>query len=221
MLEEAYEAFQAIEDGNHAELREELGDVLMQVLFHARIATEGAGSAAAWDVDDVATGLTEKLVRRHPHVFGSVTVDGPAAVETNWDKIKDVEKGRRSVTEGVPLSQPSLALAAKLQKRAAKVGVPEELVLGAGRVSSPAEIIAGLVAPPDAPATAADRTIGDLLFAAVTLARQAGVDPEAALRASARRFRDTLAGTEEAIRAAGLDPRDAGADSWRAHWPSA
>ncbi|WP_322763393.1 nucleoside triphosphate pyrophosphohydrolase [Frankia sp. Cr2] len=219
LLEEAYEAFQAIEDGNHAELREELGDVLMQVLFHARIAAEGAGSAAAWDVDDVAAGLTEKLVRRHPHVFGSVTVDGPAAVETNWDKIKDVEKGRRSVTEGVPLSQPSLALAAKLQKRAAKVGVPEELVLGVGRASSPAEIIAGLVAPPDAPATAADQTIGDLLFAAVALARQAGVDPEAALRASARRFRDTLAGTEEAIRAAGRDPRDAGADSWRAHWP--
>ncbi len=260
LLEEAYEAFQAIEDGNHAELREELGDVLMQVLFHARIAAEGdgmgvpagvsapagraagdgaagdgaagdgagiGGRAMAWDIDDVAAGLTEKLVRRHPHVFGSVTVDGPAAVETNWDIIKDAEKGRRSVTEGVPLSQPSLALAAKLQKRAVKVGVPEDVVLGAGRLSSPAEVIAGLLVPVDlpaavdVPAAAAERTVGDLLFAAVALARQAGVDPEAALRAAARRFRDTLAATEEAIRAAGADPRAAGADSWRAHWRSA
>ncbi|WP_250285630.1 MazG family protein, partial [Frankia sp. CiP1_Cm_nod2] len=201
LLEEAYEAYQAIEDGNHADLREELGDVLMQVLFHARIAAEGNGwpagpddagtpgtgaapddrnsddrsgddrsgddrqgddrnsaawdntplngagrdetarngavrggeearrGTAVWDIDDVAAGLADKLVRRHPHVFGSVRVDGAAAVETNWDKIKDVEKGRRSVTEGVPLSQPALALAAKLQKRAAKVGVPDEIVL--------------------------------------------------------------------------------------------
>ncbi len=250
LLEEAYEAYQAIEDGNHADLREELGDVLMQVLFHARIAAEGNGRAdgtsdggaardeaardggardgeAAWDIDDVAAGLTGKLVRRHPHVFGSVTVDGAAAVETNWDKIKDVEKGRRSVTEGVPLSQPALALAAKLQKRAVKVGVPVDLVLGAGRLS-PAEAVAGLVGdlaratdgPPAPAGTPAETVIGDLLFAAVALARQAGVDPEAALRTSARRFRGILATAEDAIRTAGLDAREAGADSWRTHWPS-
>ncbi|WP_131765313.1 nucleoside triphosphate pyrophosphohydrolase [Candidatus Protofrankia californiensis] len=250
LLEEAYEAYQAIEDGNHADLREELGDVLMQVLFHARIAAEGNGRAdgtgdggaardetgrngaaareAAWDIDDVAAGLTDKLVRRHPHVFGSVTVDGAAAVETNWDRIKDVEKGRRSVTEGVPLSQPALALAAKLQKRAVKVGVPLDLVLGAGR-PSPAEAVAGLAGdlaratdrPPTPAGTPAETMIGDLLFAAVVLARQAGVDPEAALRTSARRFRDTLTTAEDAIRTAGLDARDADADSWRTHWPSA
>ncbi|SBW19260.1 MazG family protein [Candidatus Protofrankia californiensis] len=262
LLEEAYEAYQAIEDDNHADLREELGDVLMQVLFHARIAAEGNGRAdgtsdgeaardeaardegarndeTAWDIDDVAAGLTDKLVRRHPHVFGSVTVDGVAAVETNWDKIKDVEKGRRSVTEGIPLSQPALALAAKLQKRAVKVGVPVDLILATGRVS-PAEAVADLVGdlaratdrpptPAGTPAeagtpatsgTPAETTIGDLLFAAVALARQAGVDPEAALRTSARRFRDTLAAAEDAIRTAGLDVRDAGADSWRTHWPS-
>ncbi|WP_131745336.1 MazG family protein [Frankia sp. Cppng1_Ct_nod] len=219
LLEEAYEAYQTIEDADHAELREELGDVLMQVLFHARIAAEGTGGDA-WDVDDVAAGLTEKLVRRHPHVFGSVTVDGAAEVETNWDKIKDVEKGRRSVTEGVPLSQPALALAAKLQKRAGKVGVPADLVLGAGQ-GSPAEVVAGLLRPADSPPGAAEKTIGDLLFAAVALAVRAGVDPEVALRASARRFRDTLAAAEESTRAAGLDPREADAGSWRLHWPQA
>ncbi|SBW19272.1 MazG family protein [Candidatus Protofrankia californiensis] len=182
----------------------------------------------------MAAGLTDKLVRRHPHVFGSVTVDGAAAVETNWDRIKDVEKGRRSVTEGVPLSQPALALAAKLQKRAVKVGVPLDLVLSAGQ-SSPAEVVAGLAGDlaratdrpptpagtPAASGTPAETMIGDLLFAAVLLARQAGVDPEAALRTSARRFRDTLTTAEDAIRTAGLDAREADAASWRTHWPSA
>ncbi len=178
----------------------------------------------------MAAGLADKLVRRHPHVFGSVTVDGAAAVETNWDKIKDVEKGRRSVTEGVPLSQPALALAAKLQKRAAKVGVPVDLALGAGQLS-PVDVVVGLVgelardtdtgsAAAEAE-TPAETLVGDLLFAAVALARQAGADPEAALRTSARRFRDTLAAAEDAIRAAGLDPRETDADSWRAHWPAA
>jgi XTP/dITP diphosphohydrolase len=152
LLEEAYEAYQAIEDGNLAELREELGDVLLQVLFHARVAAEGAdrepgaggsgassgassgaeavgggggaggsdgeqvdggsGGGSGWDVDAVAAGLVAKLVRRHPHVFGDVTVAGADEVVTNWQAIKDAEKkGRASVTDGIPVSLPALSLA--------------------------------------------------------------------------------------------------------------
>ncbi|WP_041941065.1 MULTISPECIES: nucleoside triphosphate pyrophosphohydrolase [Frankia] len=159
LIEETYEAYQAIEDGDLAELREELGDVLMQVLFHARVAAERAGDG--WDVDDVAAGLVAKLIRRHPHVFADVVVDGSANVAVNWEAIKAEEKGRASVTEGVALSQPALTLAAKLLKRAGGIGVPADLALAgvtdeaAGEVTASAGLTAsagsrasaGLTAP--------------------------------------------------------------------------
>ncbi|MCL9796481.1 MazG family protein, partial [Frankia sp. AgKG'84/4] len=129
LIEETYEAYQAIEDGDLAELREELGDVLMQVLFHARVAAERPDDG--WDVDDVAAGLSAKLIRRHPHVFADVVVAGSADVVTNWDVIKSTEKARTSVTDGVPLSQPALSLAAKLLGRAGGVGVPVDLAFAA------------------------------------------------------------------------------------------
>nr|MDT0664275.1 MazG family protein [Micromonospora sp. DSM 115978] len=233
LIEEAYEAYQSIEDGDLGGLREELGDVLMQVLFHARIAAESA-PGEAWDVDDVAAGLVAKLVRRHPHVFAEVVVDGPDAVVTNWDAIKAVEKGRRSVTEGVPMSQPALSLAAKLQQRGAKIGVPVDVVLIDG-APNPAAAVRGLAVNAgsgnhfaEAAATgtdgtgtdAADGRFGELLFAVVALAREAGVDPELALRTASRRFRDQLAAAEQAMRDAGSDPAAANADAWRAAWPT-
>src|SRR5674536_364866 len=117
LLEEAYEAYGAIETDDLDALREEIGDVLLQVCFHARLAEE-LSPARSWDVDDVAAGLVEKLVRRHPHVFGDRVVSGAAEVLVNWSAIKLVEKGRTSVADGVPMGQPALALAAKLQQRA-------------------------------------------------------------------------------------------------------
>ncbi|MCK9931582.1 MazG family protein [Frankia sp. Mgl5] len=262
LLEEAYEAYQAIEDGDLAELREELGDVLMQVLFHARVAAESGG--AGWDVDDVAAGLTAKLIRRHPHVFGDVAVSGADDVVTNWDAIKAEEKGRKSVTEGVPLSAPALFLAAKLLRRAAKLGLPPELALprhpagsgagGAGGVggfgvsggaggagTGVPDLVAelareiGTVSPGDRPSTdqvegpdagagvdaGTEERIGDLLFAAVVLAGERGVDPETALRARARHFRDTLARAEYAALARGEEPGGLAADIWRDLWASA
>ncbi|SQD99187.1 MULTISPECIES: nucleoside triphosphate pyrophosphohydrolase [unclassified Parafrankia] len=248
LLEEAYEAYQAIEDGDLAELREELGDVLMQVLFHARVAAESGG--AGWDVDDVAAGLTAKLIRRHPHVFGDVAVSGADDVVTNWDAIKAQEKGRKSVTEGVPLSAPALFLAAKLLRRAAKLGLPPELALprhpagsGAGAAGAGLPGLPGLVAElarevgtagpgdrasagqgdgPGAEAgTTAEERVGDLLFAAVVLAGEQGVDPETALRARARLFRDTLARAEHAALARGEEPGGLAADSWRDLWAAA
>ncbi len=167
LVEETYEAYQAIEDYDLTELREELGDVLMQVLFHARIAAERAEDG--WDVDDVAAGLVAKLIRRHPHVFGDVVVDGPANVVANWDAIKAVEKGRVSVTEGVPLSQPALSLAAKLLKRAAGIGVPALALTGtaAWGVTDAGDRVTEIAATAAVLArsgTAGDDLIGDLLF---------------------------------------------------------
>jgi XTP/dITP diphosphohydrolase len=135
LLEETYEAVEALEGGQAAALREELGDVLLQVLFHARIASERT-DGTGYTIDDVADGIASKLVRRHPHVFGDVTVTGAGEVKRNWDEIKAAERaaaraasggGAGSALDGVPFGQPALSLAAQLQRRAARAGVPPEL----------------------------------------------------------------------------------------------
>ena len=182
LLEEAYEAYQALEDGDLADLREELGDVLLQVVFHARIA-EG------WGVDEVAGDLVDKLVRRHPHVFAGASADD---LEGSWEALKAAEKGRTSVTEGVPLGQPALSLAHKLQKRAAKLG---------------------------APVPAADG-LGGELWDAVARCRAAGLDPEVELRAVARGVRDRLAAVEAAVREEGREPADLTPEEWEQRWRS-
>jgi XTP/dITP diphosphohydrolase len=178
LLEESYETVEAIESGDLIDLREELGDLLLQVVFHARVGEEHAHDA--WSIDDVAAGITAKLVRRHPHVFGDVTVTDKSELEQTWEQLKQAEKGRTSVTDGVPLAQPALALSAKLHDRARRNGLP---------------------LPPTAsvPAPGAeldDVTLGAELLALVTRARAAGLDPEAALRAAARRYADELRAAE-------------------------
>ncbi|MDX6284928.1 MAG: hypothetical protein QOG53_413 [Frankiales bacterium] len=169
LIEEAYEALEAIETGDSAHLREELGDLLLQIVFHARIAEEDATDP--WSIDDVAAGITEKLVRRHPHVFGDATAETAAEVEANWEQIKIAEKGRTSLTDGVPIAQPALALADALWRRATRAGVPASM-------------------RPDGD------DVGSRLFRLVAEARASGVDPEAALRATAREFRDSVADWE-------------------------
>jgi XTP/dITP diphosphohydrolase len=165
LLEEAYEVVDTIESGDLDALREELGDVLMQVAFHAEIAED-------FSVDDVAEGIVDKLVRRHPHVFGEVTVADADEVNANWDKIKSDERGEEaSIFTGVPMGQPALSLAAKLQGRAAKAGAPEALF--------------------------ADEGVGAELFALVARLREEGRDPEAELRAAARRFHDRVRDWED------------------------
>jgi XTP/dITP diphosphohydrolase len=187
LLEESYEAVEALESGDQRALCEELGDVLMQPVFHARIAAE-RGDGTGYTIDDVADGIAAKLVRRHPHVFGDVTVSGADEVKANWDEIKRKEKAdlaertgvpaagdaAPSALDGVPFGQPALALAAQLQRRAARAGVPEEL--------------ARLEPRPGA----ADTDIGRELFALVAKARELGLDPETELRAAARRYRDLV-----------------------------
>jgi XTP/dITP diphosphohydrolase len=180
LLEEAYETAEAIEDADGQALREELGDVLLQVVFHARIAEEAG--PAAWDIDDVAAGIIDKLVRRHPHVFAGASADTARDVEANWEALKAAEKGRTSATDGVPLAQPALALASALVGRAAASGLDVPVAVDV-RV--------------DESATDSE-SIGELLMAVVALARRHGVDPEAALRAAARDYRRRVLESEQA-----------------------
>ncbi|MFF6915226.1 nucleoside triphosphate pyrophosphohydrolase [Streptomyces sp. NPDC012466] len=167
-IEEAYELVEAIEEGDRDELREELGDVLLQVVFHARIAEEGRpeDGEEPFSIDDVAGGIVAKLIHRHPHVFGDATATTPEEVKEHWLRTKAVEKQRTSVTEGIPLGQPGLALAAKLasRARAANLDIPLPPVEG----------------------------IGYELLALAVRAESEGVDPEAALRAAARAYRDAI-----------------------------
>ena len=173
LLEEAYETIDAIDSGDRGHLREELGDVLFQVAFHARVAAE-SDAADRFDVDDVAGELVAKLVRRHPHVFADVTVADADEVVANWDEIKRAEKSRDSAVDGVPLAQPALQLAAKLQSRAERAGVD-----------------AAVPDPDDA-----DAELGARLFALVREARAAGLDAEAALRRAALRYAEAVRAAE-------------------------
>jgi XTP/dITP diphosphohydrolase len=182
LLEETYEALEALDSGDDDAIREELGDVLLQVIFHARVAAE-RDDGTGYTIDDVADGIIDKLTRRHPHVFGDVAVSGADEVKRNWDAIKAAERqdasgAPGSVLDGVPLGQPALSLAAALQRRASRAGAPEDLNRGAGG----AQI----------------SEIGAELFALVARARAAGLDPERELRSAARAYRDQVRGWEAA-----------------------
>ncbi|WP_405592673.1 nucleoside triphosphate pyrophosphohydrolase [Streptomyces sp. NBC_01190] len=185
-IEEMYELVEAIEDGDREAIREELGDVLLQVVFHAAIA-EGHPEEP-FGIDDVAATLVEKLVHRHPHIYGDEVAETPEQVQANWVRLKGVEKARDSVTDGVPVASPALAQAAKLADRARAAGLP-------------------LPAAPAAPAVDDEATLGDHLLAEAAAAQAAGIDPEAALRHAARRYRAAIRAAE-ADRGAGRFDED-------------
>ncbi|MEU1080331.1 nucleoside triphosphate pyrophosphohydrolase [Streptomyces sp. NPDC005908] len=168
-IEEAYELVEAIERGDREELREELGDVLLQVVFHARIAEEHPDEP--FSVDDVAGGIVAKLIHRHPHVFGEETALTPEDVKAHWMRTKAEEKRRESVTDGVPLGQPALALATKLAGRVRGADLSVPLPPGEG--------------------------VGYELLALAARAEAEGVDAEAALRAAARVYRDAIRSAEK------------------------
>jgi len=187
LLEECYEALEAIESGEPAALRDELGDVLLQVVFHARVAAERT-DGTGFTIDDVAAGIVEKLIRRHPHVFGDVQVSGPEDVKRNWDAIKAAERGGQggalpTALESVPFGQPALSLAAQLQRRAERAGAPAELT---DLADGPADEAADGRGADDV------SEIGAALFSLVARARAAGVDPELELRAAARSYRERV-----------------------------
>jgi XTP/dITP diphosphohydrolase len=177
LLEEAHEAYDAIVDDDAAAMREELGDVLLQVVFHARVAAE-AGPERRFDVDDVAADLVDKLVRRHPHVFGDAGPRDVAGVEAGWEEIKKAEKQRRSPTEGVSRSQPATSWAAALVRRAERAGLP---------TPEPAEL-----------SSASPEELGERLLALVAGAVRRGWDVEDALREAVRRYAGELDAAAEA-----------------------
>ena len=173
LVEEAYETVEAIEGSDDSGLREELGDLLLQVVFHARIAQERGEEG--WDIDDVAHGIVEKLIRRHPHVFADVDADTAEQVEANWHALKAEEKGRASVADGIPEHLPALLRASKVHSRSASLGdaVPDlESHDAAARVLDSVD---------------GEEDLGELLLAVASLARNRGWDAEAALRQAVRR----------------------------------
>ena len=183
LIEETYELVEAIGSGSEGQLEDELGDVLLQVLFHSNIARQ----AAAFDIEDVAEVLRQKLVRRHPHVFGDVEVEDAEEVKANWERIKETERGgvRPSLLDGVPVGMPGLERAAKIQRRAADVGFDwSQASPVLDKLSEEVEELRQAVAEMNR----VPEELGDVLFTVVNLARHLGVDPELALRGSVERF---------------------------------
>ena len=228
-IEEAYEVVDAIERGDLLDLKEELGDLLLQVVFHARMAEE----AAHFVFEDVVAAICEKLTRRHPHVFAESRAEDSAAVSVQWEAIKAAEKaaraGRRgsnslpSLLDGVPTPLPALTRAVKLQEKAGKVGfdwADARLVLEKIREET-SEVEAELAAPGAEASPELTDEIGDLLFATANLARHARVDPEQALRSANAKFERRFRHIERRLAEARRTPKEATLAEMEALWVEA
>jgi ATP diphosphatase len=224
-IEEAYEVADAIARRDLDHLKDELGDLLLQVVYHAQMAKE----AGLFDFNEVAARIADKMIRRHPHVFGTVDVEDARSQSRAWEATKAREREDKAAAQGkrhrllddVPLALPALVRAAKLQKRAARVGFdwPE----AAQVLDKIEEEIAELRAELNEPANVARLAdeMGDLLFAAVNLARHLGVDAEAALRKSNTKFERRFGEIEDALHARGRRLEDASLDEMEALWQQA
>lgn len=223
-IEEAYEVADAVARGDLDDLRDELGDLLLQVAFHARLAEE----QGAFDFGDVVLAITDKLVRRHPHVFGNLTDLPPEAVKKLWAEIKQKEKaarpakasGLRSHLEDVPLALPALTRALKLQAKAGEVGFDwNDARLVLRKIREEADEIEAAIDARDQNEVAAE--IGDLFFAMANLARHLHVDPEAALRATNTKFERRFAYIERVLSDRGSSPAKASLEEMEALWQEA
>ena len=220
-VEEAYEVLDAVRRGDMAALVDELGDLLFQIVFYARLGRE----AGIFDFADVARTISDKMVRRHPHVFGDEPTPDAAARTRRWEAIKAAERAARNdggALDGVVRALPALLRALKLQRRAARVGFDwraVEPVLGKLREEI-AELEAELDRPDAPPARVADE-IGDLLFSCVNLARHVGADPEAALREANDKFERRFRRVEALLAAAGRTPEQASPDEMDRLWERA
>jgi nucleoside triphosphate diphosphatase len=228
-LEEAYEVADAIARRDLMDLREELGDLLLQVVFHARMAQE----KNAFDFGDVVAGITEKLIRRHPHVFGDAGKLTPEAVAGLWERIKTQEKAQRAASRpdakagtpagalaGVPVTLPALTRALKLQAKASNVGFDWNDPLAVlEKIREEADEIEAEIAAGNRPK--AGYEVGDLLFAVVNLARHVDADPEAMLRATNLKFEQRFAAIEHALAQRGKSPQQASLEEMDALWDEA
>lgn len=180
LLEETYEALEAMDSGDLDSLREELGDLLLQVVFHARIAQE---TDPTFNLDSIASGVADKLIRRHPHVFDGLVVNSTAELEANWANIKSSEKSRQSVTDGVPIAMPALQLATQLTYRARE---NELKAVSPELVNQVADLVGEVT----------DENIARVLLAIVELSRKSDIDAESALRTESMRFRKAIRESE-------------------------
>ncbi|TCT02684.1 nucleoside triphosphate pyrophosphohydrolase [Aquabacter spiritensis] len=227
-IEEAYEVADAIARGDMADLTDELGDLLLQVVFHARMGEE----SGLFDFGDVVAAITAKLIRRHPHVFGTARDLSPDAVKALWGEIKAQEKAERAtqraalglpaetgvrLLDGVPVGLPALTRALKLQEKAGRVGFDwRDARQVLAKIREEIGEVDDALATSDA--AAVEDEIGDLLFAVVNLARHAGIDPERALRGTNQKFSRRFAHIEDRLAAAGRTPAEAGLPEMEALW---
>jgi MazG family protein len=221
LLEETYETLETIDDNDLDALRDELGDLVLQVVFHSNIAFE----EGAFTVADVLDGLREKLIRRHPHVFGDVEVADAAEVKSNWEQIKRTEKPT-SLYQGIPRALPALARAAKLQRRASAVGFPpgwSEDAIFDGLSEEIAELRAELGPARDSARDSerVEAELGDVLFMVVALANQINVDPEEALRRMLHRAERRMGTVERMASDVGVGLESLSAEQWRGYWEQA
>jgi len=216
MVEEAYEAVHAIETDDVAEIREELGDVLLQVVLHAQIAAD----AGEFTIDDVVAGIHAKIVRRHPHVFGEAAAEDAAAVTRTWDEIKSVERAEKQqgLLDTVPHALPALMLAQTISRKAVSVGFEWDSLEGVW--AKVHEEIDELKAEEPGSPEAADE-IGDLLFTIVNLARKQGIDAETALRGTCDKFRSRWSAMEKAAAKEGTKLDELGLEAQEALWQAA
>ena len=180
LLEESYEFVDSVDEDDRIAMREELGDILLQVYFHSRLAQEHPSDP--FDIEEVAKGITDKLIRRHPHVFGGQEINNTEELKENWERLKAKEKGRKSATDGIALSQPAVALITKLLYRAEKAGIKLDLPETFNITSS----------ENDSSQNSLERSIGDTFIAAIAVAIKNGIEPEDLLRSRAREIADVI-----------------------------
>ncbi|MGH7804981.1 MAG: nucleoside triphosphate pyrophosphohydrolase [Candidatus Binatia bacterium] len=217
LIEETYEVLEAIEDGDPAEVRAELGDLLLQVLFHSELAKE----RGEFDVWDVAETITEKMIRRHPHVFAGADVANADAVLAQWSRIKRAERtaeaGEASVLDGAPRSLPALLRAERLGEKASRVGF--DWPSAAAVLDKVREELAELdAAIAEGKPERVEAELGDLLFALASFGRRAGTSAELALGRALQRFEGRFRAVERAVAASGRDIHDLTPEDLEAHW---
>jgi len=219
LIEEAYEVLESIEENNPVKMCEELGDLMLQIVFHAQIAKE----AGEFSMTGVLDSINEKLVRRHPHIFSDVTVETPEQVKKNWEEIKLKEKGgarRKSLMSGIPKAMPSMLYARRLQERAAGVGFDWPAIDGVFDKLHEEILELKEVAHTKDREKITDE-MGDLLFGLVNIARWLDVNPEEALRRTSAKFVKRFAFIEEHARRAGIDISGMSLDEMENIWQDA
>ncbi|AXJ02133.1 XTP/dITP diphosphohydrolase [Cyclonatronum proteinivorum] len=216
MIEEVYEAIEAIDDGDMEELKKELGDILLHVVFHAEMAQE----AKTFDMGDVIFAIQDKLISRHPHVFGDTEAGNPEIVKQNWEKIKQREKGRKSVLQGVPAHLPGLLRAQRMQEKAGAVGFDWQTWPEAWKKLDE-ELTEFREALEKQDRAEQEREFGDLLFSLVNVGRLAGLDAENALRTTNNKFHSRFTYIEESLSKQGRTTAESTLEEMDALWDEA